>query len=106
MKILKPGGHFVVKVFQGDMFKTFLEEARTSFTHTRSFSPVASRSQSAEIYVIASKFIKAPVKKGEELDVEITSKGSTGDGVFRVQDFVVFVKGASEGDKVRVKIRM
>ncbi|MGB3908307.1 MAG: 23S rRNA (uridine(2552)-2'-O)-methyltransferase [Methanomethylovorans sp.] len=104
-KILKPGGHFVVKVFQGDMFRGFLEEARSDFVQTKSFSPVASRSQSAEIYVISKRFIKAPVKKGEELDVEITSMGSTGDGVFNIQDFIVFVKGASKGDKVRIKVK-
>ncbi|WP_367121123.1 TRAM domain-containing protein [Methanomethylovorans sp. PtaU1.Bin093] len=35
----------------------------------------------------------------------MTSTGSTGDGVFRIQDFVVFVKGAKEGDKVRIKVK-
>ncbi len=105
IKILKPEGHFVVKVFQGDIFKSFLDDASNSFTLTKSFSPVASRSQSAEIYVVAKKFLNVPVRKGEELDVEITSTGSTGDGVVRIQDFVVFVKGANEGDKVRVKVK-
>lgn len=105
IKILKPGGHFVVKVFQGDLFKNFLDDASNSFIHTKSFSPVASRSQSAEIYVVAKQFLNVPVRKGEELEVEITGTGSTGDGVTRVRDFVVFVKGASEGDKVRIKVK-
>lgn len=59
-KILKPGGHFVVKVFQGDMFKDFLEEVKDNFTFTRSYSPKASRSQSAEIYVIGKKIPDSP----------------------------------------------
>ncbi|MBC7086396.1 MAG: TRAM domain-containing protein [Methanomethylovorans sp.] len=104
-KILKPGGNFTVKVFQGDLFKNYLDEVSNNFTYTKSFSPVASRSQSAEIYVVAKNFIKAPVRKGQEFDVEITSEGSNGDGVVKIQDFVIFVKGANKGEKVMIKIK-
>ncbi len=54
-KILKPGGRFAVKVFQGDMFPRFLEKARGYFMNVRAFSPEASRKQSAEIYVVCKK---------------------------------------------------
>lgn len=104
-KILKPGGHFVVKVFQGDMFKEFLEEVKDNFTYTRSYSPKASRSQSAEIYVIGKKFLTAPIRRGDELEVEITKLGSSGDGAVLVDDFVVFVKGVELGDHVKIKIQ-
>ncbi len=45
-----------------------------------------------------------PVKVGEEYDVEITEVGSRGDGIARIQNFVVFVAGTKKGDKVKIKI--
>lgn len=104
-KILKPGGNFVVKVFQGDMFKEFLEEVKDNFTYTRSYTPKASRSQSAEIYVIGKKFLTSPVRRGHEFEVEIKELGSSGDGAVLIDKFVVFVKGVELGDRVRIKIK-
>ncbi|WP_407355784.1 23S rRNA (uridine(2552)-2'-O)-methyltransferase [Methanolobus sp. WCC5] len=104
-KILRPGGHFVVKVFQGDMFKGVLEEIRDNFAFTRSYSPRASRSQSAEIYVIGKKFLTSPVRRGDEFDVDIKELGSSGDGAVMIDSFVVFVKGVEPGDSVRIKIQ-
>jgi len=51
-KILKPGGNFVVKVFQGDMYRTFLGHVSDRFDKTNAYTPSASRKESAEIYVI------------------------------------------------------
>jgi len=48
--------------------------------------------------------IPKPVKTGEEYDVEISEVGSRGDGIARVKNFVVFVAGAKQGEKVRIKI--
>lgn len=45
-----------------------------------------------------------PVKVGEEYDVEITETGSRGDGIARVNNFVVFVNGAKQGEKTKIKI--
>lgn len=45
-----------------------------------------------------------PVKVGEEYDVEISEVGSKGDGIARVKNFVVFVNGATQGEKTRIKI--
>jgi 23S rRNA (uridine2552-2'-O)-methyltransferase len=56
-KILKPGGGFAVKVFQGDMFPEFLNKVRRHFVKVRAFSPEATRKQSAEIYVIGIRYI-------------------------------------------------
>ncbi|MEM5811639.1 MAG: TRAM domain-containing protein [Candidatus Aenigmatarchaeota archaeon] len=47
---------------------------------------------------------EAPVKAGEEYDVEITESGAMGDGVARIKNFVVFVKGGKVGEKYKVKI--
>jgi len=46
----------------------------------------------------------APVKVGDELDVKIESVGSQGDGVAKVDGFVLFIPGAKEGETVRVKV--
>ena len=55
-KVLRPGGNFVVKVFQGELFPGFLREVRRSFKNVRANRPPASRSQSSETYVVAKGF--------------------------------------------------
>lgn len=50
--VLKPGGNFFVKVFQGDMLKEFVTEIREYFASARFVKPKASRSRSAELYVL------------------------------------------------------
>jgi 23S rRNA (uridine2552-2'-O)-methyltransferase len=54
--LLKPGGSFVVKVFQGGAEGTLLAELKRSFTELRHAKPPASRAQSAETYVVAKGF--------------------------------------------------
>jgi predicted RNA-binding protein with TRAM domain len=49
--------------------------------------------------------IPKPVKVGEEYDVEINEVGSRGDGIARIKNFVVFVAGAKQGEKTRIKIK-
>lgn len=61
-KILKQGGRFVVKVFQGDMFPDFLAKVRRHFVKVQAFSPEASRKQSAEIYVIGKGLLSGAVE--------------------------------------------
>ena len=103
--LLIPGGNFVVKVFQGDMFKTFLEDVKESFVYVRSFTPKASRKQSAEIYIIGKKFLTTHVKAGQHYDVVIQEMGQKGDGITKIDDFVVFIKHARIGEHVHVRIR-
>lgn len=50
---LKPGGGFVVKLFQGEGFDAFVREARQTFKHVRLRKPAASRKHSREIYLVA-----------------------------------------------------
>ncbi len=51
---LRPGGGYVVKVFDGDMTHDFFhKEIRTRFRMAKRHSPIASRSSSSEIYIIA-----------------------------------------------------
>ena len=58
-QILTPGGNFVVKVFQGDLFHGYLQRVRSVFGTVRAHSPAASRKVSAEMYIIAKKFRRA-----------------------------------------------
>ena len=56
VNVLKPGGDFVVKVFQGEGFDTVLSEVRAQFAKVFSRKPSASRSRSREIYWVAKGF--------------------------------------------------
>jgi len=53
---LKPGGGFVIKVFQGTGFDEYLKSMRQSFGRVVSRKPDASRSKSREIYLVAGNF--------------------------------------------------
>ncbi len=55
-RILKPGGHFVVKVFQGEGFEDYLKALRAAFGSVRTRKPDASRSESREVYLVARKY--------------------------------------------------
>ena len=50
------------------------------------------------------KEFNVPVKAGAEYIVNISSLGSSGEGVGRVSDFTVFVNGALPGEEVKAKI--
>lgn len=103
-RLLKPGGNFLVKVFQGDTFLNYLAEVKREFEKSQAHSPAASRKESAETYVIGKKLISGPVKIGDIYELKIESIGKSGDGVALIDGYAVFVKGAALGDQVRVKI--
>ena len=50
---LKPGGNFVVKLFQGEDFDTYVREVRLLFKTVRVRKPKASRPRSREVYLLA-----------------------------------------------------
>lgn len=102
--VLKPGGNFLVKVFQGDTFLDYLAEVRREFEKSQAHSPAASRKESAETYIIGKKLICGPVKMGDVYELQIESLGRSGDGIALIDGFAVFVKGAKLGEKIRVKI--
>jgi 23S rRNA (uridine2552-2'-O)-methyltransferase len=56
-KTLKSRGNFVVKVFEGDLFKDYFDRIKSSFEFTKAHSPKATRKQSSEIYVIGKGFL-------------------------------------------------
>lgn len=52
-RVLKPGGNFVCKVFQGEGFDQFVVDARNSFKRVKVMKPKASRPGSREVYLVA-----------------------------------------------------
>jgi len=50
---LKPGGAFLVKVFQGEEFAGVLQELKRVFRDVKTIKPSASREESRETYLIA-----------------------------------------------------
>jgi predicted RNA-binding protein with TRAM domain len=46
----------------------------------------------------------APVNEGEEYDVKIEDMGRDGDGIAKVEGFIVFVSGAKKGDEVKIRV--
>lgn len=55
-RVLKPGGSFVAKLFQGAGSDAYLKELRTAFEKVSIRKPAASRSRSREVYVVAKGF--------------------------------------------------
>lgn len=53
MTILKPGGHFVAKIFRGGAENELLNEIKQNFTTVKHFKPQSSRKESSEFYLIA-----------------------------------------------------
>lgn len=53
-RVLRPGGAFVCKVFQGSDFKRFSDRVGESFSRVAHFKPKSSRKASKEVYVVAS----------------------------------------------------
>jgi predicted RNA-binding protein with TRAM domain len=45
-----------------------------------------------------------PVQEGGTYDVKIQDIGREGDGIARIENFVVFVPGTKVGDQVKIRI--
>lgn len=56
LKTLRPGGHFVSKVFQGGAEKTLLNKLKDNFKTVKHAKPKASRAGSPEVYLVAKYF--------------------------------------------------
>ncbi|MEM3464479.1 MAG: TRAM domain-containing protein [Candidatus Bathyarchaeia archaeon] len=49
-------------------------------------------------------FAPRPVRENQELEVVIDDIGSRGDGIARIQSFLIFVPNAKVGERVKVRI--
>jgi len=59
--VLKKGGHFICKVFEGEDFKPFKDKASVYFDQTRILRPSAVRKRSREVYLIGINFVKESI---------------------------------------------
>jgi 23S rRNA (uridine2552-2'-O)-methyltransferase len=62
ISVLKPGGHFLAKTFQGGTEGGLLDMLKRNFTSVHHVKPPASREESVELYILAKGF------KGKSLD--------------------------------------
>ena len=53
-ELLKPGGTFFCKVFQGEDFPSFLDDCRESFRSVRVVKPKSSRPESVEMFILCT----------------------------------------------------
>jgi 23S rRNA (uridine2552-2'-O)-methyltransferase len=56
VEVLKPGGAFVAKAFQGGETGALVAELKRHFTEVRNLKPKASRADSSEVYIAATGF--------------------------------------------------
>jgi len=55
-EVLRPGGDFVCKLFQGEGTDEYIAAARAAFKRVKVFKPKASRSGSREVYLVARNY--------------------------------------------------
>ncbi len=56
--VLKPKGNLLVKVFQGEAVNEFIAEVKDHFAYAKTTKPRASRSRSAEVYIVGKGYKK------------------------------------------------
>lgn len=54
--VLKPGGNFCAKVFQGVGYEKYIKDVKSSFDKVLVRKPAASRARSREVYIVAKGF--------------------------------------------------
>jgi 23S rRNA (uridine2552-2'-O)-methyltransferase len=62
---LKPGGAFLIKLFQGTGFDDYLRTLRADFSRVSMRKPKASRARSREVYALATGYRPAGRQTGE-----------------------------------------
>ncbi len=56
------------------------------------------------VFMFREESRSAPVEEGEVYDVTIEDLARQGDGIARVEGFVIFVPGTKVGDEVQIKV--
>jgi len=55
-RVLRPGGDFLIKIFQGEGFDAYLKDVRQNFDKVQMRKPLSSRDRSREQYLLARGF--------------------------------------------------
>lgn len=72
---------------------------------TRSAKRKLRRRGSKRRYRPSKPFLqKAPIWRGQQLEVVIDDIGSKGDGIARMHNYMIFVSGGKVGERITVKI--
>ena len=66
-RILRPGGNFFVKGFQGGTLNKFVKEVKKNYYFVKLVKPKASRTKSAELYVLGMNFKQKSEPKSRAL---------------------------------------
>jgi 23S rRNA (uridine2552-2'-O)-methyltransferase len=104
LELLAPGGDFVAKVFEGPDTDDLRADIDEEFEYVRTIHPKASRDSSSELFMVGKGRLTAPVRTGDQLEVDIEGVGSEGDGIAKVEGYTLFVSGAEEGETVEVQV--
>jgi 23S rRNA (uridine2552-2'-O)-methyltransferase len=104
-EVLREGGNFLVKVFQGAMVSDFTSEVKREFEFSKIAKPKASRQRSSEVYIVGKGILKTPVKYGDVLEVTVSEAIEGGYGISLIDGFKLKVKDGRHGEKVKVKIK-
>jgi 23S rRNA (uracil1939-C5)-methyltransferase len=56
------------------------------------------------VFMFKEETRSVPVEEGEVYDVTIQDIARQGDGIARIEGFVIFVPGTKVGDEVRIKV--
>jgi len=104
LDLLGAGGDLVVKVFDGRDLDDLKSDIEGEFEYVREVRPDASRDSSSELYLVAKHRLTAPVREGDEIEVEIVDTGEEGDGIAKIEGFTLFVSGVEAGETVTVRV--
>ena len=104
LELLAPGGDFVAKVFEGPDTDELRADIDREFEYVRTVHPDASRDASSELFMVAKGRLTAPVREGDELEVDVEDVGREGDGIAKVDGFTLFVPGAEAGETATVRV--
>jgi 23S rRNA (uridine2552-2'-O)-methyltransferase len=104
LDVLSRGGDLAVKVFDGQDIDALREDIDGEFQYVRTTAPDASRDSSSEVYLVGKSRLTAPVREGEEVEVNIEDVGTEGDGIAKVEGFTLFVPGTETGDRLTVRV--
>jgi len=102
--LLAPGGDLAAKAFDGPDLEGLRTDMEAEFEYVRAMRPEASREESSEVYLVGKRRLTAPVREGEEIEIEVEDVGAEGDGVAKVEGFTLFVPGAQQGETLTVRV--
>jgi 23S rRNA (uridine2552-2'-O)-methyltransferase len=71
VQMLESGGSFYVKVFEGEDFKEYVESVRKHFKTVKIVKPKSSRTESREVFVLGTGFVK---NRGQGSEVSRATK--------------------------------